>query len=92
MYDGMFFVHNTDDPLTLDFKTTSFRVSPTGSEWTITVPLLVPILLTVLLPVLYVRASFASRHGSGLGPTCGYDLRATPDRCPECGTEAGVRA
>lgn len=47
-------------------------------------------LLFAILPALWLRSFIHSRKRSrgGLCPRCGYDLRATPDRCPEWGAFA----
>ena len=49
------------------------------------------IFLTAVLPLGQARYMMHQRRQtrrlcSGLCLTCGYDLRASPERCPECGT------
>ena len=61
--------------------------NPGIAMWMITVPLWAISLAAGLIPLrqLYLRLR-RKRLGGFFCMNCGYDLRATPQRCPECGT------
>jgi hypothetical protein len=58
--------------------------------WSLRIPLYAPLFATLLLPAWWLRRFIGNvrrvrRTKANRCETCGYDLRATPDRCPECG-------
>ena len=72
---------------------------PPIPEWGVQFPYWFPILLTSLFPSIWFiarrrRRLIRSRRQMGLCLKCGYDLRASKDRCPECGTAipTGIKA
>jgi len=67
----------------------TFRNHPdmTGPQVIVWIPCWWILLVTLPLPglLLFRRIRACRRLRGGLCPACGYDLQATPERCPECG-------
>jgi hypothetical protein len=70
-----------------------YHDSHAPDTWILGAPCWFVMLLTAVMPALWVhwfspwgRRRFRQQHG--LCRICGYDLRASPERCPECGTPA----
>jgi hypothetical protein len=66
---------------------------PRLTSTSVMLPYWLPCALLAILPVArLVQSTLRRSKEPGFCATCGYDLRATPDRCPECGAPAASGA
>ncbi|HTL29038.1 MAG TPA: hypothetical protein VL282_07455 [Tepidisphaeraceae bacterium] len=76
-----------DSPIPARLQYLEFRFTHDPYGWCVWLPHWLPILLLSALPMwqLVTRLRQKRRTVRGLCMNCGYDLRASSDRCPECG-------
>jgi hypothetical protein len=83
------------DALSVRRGSVSVGVIVNYSQWAVPFPLPVSFFAAICLwPVirqLLRRRREEARISNGFCSQCGYDLRATPGRCPECGAERDPR-
>jgi hypothetical protein len=72
----------------LDFRVVHEKLSTGGDYYLIELPLWLMTSASGGVAILCVWHRWRGRRRrlEGHCPVCGYDLRASPDRCPECGT------
>jgi hypothetical protein len=76
-----------------------YNESASGGPYTkiLSIPFWLILLMSAAMPIAWHivqrrKRCAARRRNLGLCPACGYDLRASPNRCPECGTAATAKA
>jgi hypothetical protein len=73
----------------IDLKPTYWQVraASTPTSWELAIPWWLILIFALAIPAGAAEKSWRQRRRikAGQCPACGYDLRATPERCPECG-------
>ena len=72
-----------------------YRITSAGMRrWNLMLPFWLIGLAAAVPPIGWLgrRLRTRRRRSAGRCAACGYDLRATPGRCPECGAEPGGNA